>query len=199
MNGETQHPPAGRVVLLTRDRALVAREPSTAATVCTPTAYEAAAELLAGGVAVLVIDLRAFSGAHLRLLEIARESGAVLIATGTPRLPVVAQALTATPLTQRGDVPAAIERALASRGGATPAPLGAPSPIEVALAGPEGKMIDLSAAAWDTPPPIEIATPAPARPAQPPQGLYQSDRLPQTRNAPLLSQAELSALLEGPQ
>ncbi|MCE5327342.1 MAG: hypothetical protein LLG01_13120 [Planctomycetaceae bacterium] len=217
MSGDLQHPLTGRVVFLTRDRALVGREPAAWRAVYVPTAYEAAAELLAGPTAALVIDLRALSGVHLRLLEIARQNGAALIATGAPRLPVIAHALNGTLIVQRGELTAAIEAALSRRANEPP-PTGAavPSLIEVALAGPDGKPIDLSAAAWDNPlpmepppaqaqPPAAAAPPetaAPQRPAQPPadgQGVYRSDRgLDAARDAALLTAAELSALLEGP-
>ena len=45
-------------------------------------AYEAAAELLAGPAAVLVVDLRLLRPGHARLIEIARQAGAELLGVG---------------------------------------------------------------------------------------------------------------------
>ncbi|MCJ7543217.1 MAG: hypothetical protein MUP47_01420 [Phycisphaerae bacterium] len=51
---------------------------------CIPTAsaYEAAAELLAGPAAALVVDLRVLRPSHVRLIEIARKAGAELLGVG---------------------------------------------------------------------------------------------------------------------
>jgi hypothetical protein len=70
---------SARVVVFSHDSALgrFGRE-----VVRVASAYEAAAELLDGGVRVLVIDLRALTDRHVRLLDVAREMGVEMLAVG---------------------------------------------------------------------------------------------------------------------
>lgn len=72
---------AGRVVVLSRDEAFCASA-GTAQFLRVGNAYEAVAELLAAPCAALVIDLRTLNLRHVRLLEIARDSGAEILACG---------------------------------------------------------------------------------------------------------------------
>ena len=69
-----------RVVVFSHDSALgrFGRE-----VVRVASAYEAAAELLGGGVRALVIDLRALTDRHVRLLDVAREMGVEMLAVGS--------------------------------------------------------------------------------------------------------------------
>ena len=104
-----------RVVILSRDPALAADELRDVAgaevhgiRVASP--YEAAAEMLAAPVSVLLADLRSLSRRHLRLLEIARELDVEILAVGTLPSGLTAEQLSGVRLLSMRDLPAAIAR-----------------------------------------------------------------------------------------
>ncbi len=92
------------------DRALRA-----AGLTCTrvPTAYEAAAEILRGPVAVLVIELRLLHRRHGRLLELARRHGVEILGVGGLLPNLDADALSGVRLVGRAVLCDEIRRALA--------------------------------------------------------------------------------------
>ena len=88
-SSESMNPPAERqgrrVVILTRDSLFCAPPAGQAVAyemIRVPTAYEAAAEIMAAPAMALVIDLRAMSMRHARLVEIARRMDVEILATG---------------------------------------------------------------------------------------------------------------------
>ncbi len=85
MNGRQTTPQPRRAVVFTScapGQGLGGPVESAPGCVPTPSAYEAAAELLAGPATALVVDLRLLRPAHIRLIEIARRVGAELVGVG---------------------------------------------------------------------------------------------------------------------
>src|ERR1035437_4260581 len=80
VNGPRSTLAVGRAVVLSRNAAFCPDSPARCVVV--PCAYEAAAELLAAPTLALVIDLRALGRRHLRLLDIARQLGVEILASG---------------------------------------------------------------------------------------------------------------------
>jgi len=122
-----------RVVIFSRDPALARAELAelsapAGVVVRVSSAYEAAAEILADPPAALVLDLRALTGRHVRLLEIARERHVEMLAVGALPSDLTADELSGVRLTARKDLAGAIERLTArpSR------PAGRPEPIPAA-------------------------------------------------------------------
>lgn len=77
---------AAKVVLFARaDQSLRAATGRAEGVVRTPTAYEAAAELLAGPTAALVVELPLLTPYHCRLLRLAGELGVAVLGVGSPR------------------------------------------------------------------------------------------------------------------
>lgn len=90
---------------------------------CVPTAsaYEAAAELLAGPVAALVVDLRVLRPGHVRLIEMARKAGAELFGVGPLPAWASSDQLGGMRLVGRGQLADAL-RATAARSRPAPRP-----------------------------------------------------------------------------
>ena len=88
MTGPDPVSPPLRVVVVSDDPKLRARAMYLRADgwrlAFAPTGYEAAAELLAGPVAALLVDLRALTPRHEGLLELAREAGAAAYGIAGP-------------------------------------------------------------------------------------------------------------------
>lgn len=78
------------------------------ACVGTATAYEAAAEVLAGGVLALVIDLRVMTPGQMPLLRIARDRQVEILAVGSLPFGVGADDLSGVRLTSRADLPGVV-------------------------------------------------------------------------------------------
>ena len=72
-------------------------------------AYEAAAEILAAPTAALVIDLRAMGPRHVRLIEIARQMGVEMFASGALPIGMSAEELSGVRLVAGRDLPAMLE------------------------------------------------------------------------------------------
>ena len=87
------------------------------ALVFVPSPYEAAAELIAEPALALVIDLRLMGRRHLRLLRIARERGAEMLAVGAVPAGLSAEDLSGIRLVARADLKAALEGLLHDREG----------------------------------------------------------------------------------
>ncbi len=139
----------GRVVVLTRDGfRLDAGLPEVAAAysggICVATGYEAAAELFAAPVRALVIDLSLLTRRHLRLMELARDLSAEVLAVGSVPTGFGSEQLSGVRLVSRADLPKLLERLLES----APSP---PAPDEA-----------------DTAPAIEPREEAPQPPAEKP-------------------------------
>ena len=96
-----------RVVVFSRDPALGGAELAGLAGAPAPvrvsSAYEAAAEILADPPAALVIDLRALTARHVRLLEIARSRQVHMLAVGALPSGLTADDLNGVRLTARSD------------------------------------------------------------------------------------------------
>ena len=103
-----------RVVVLSRDAAFAElqdrRFDTNGRVLRVPSGYEAAAEILAEPTAALVIDLRALSGRHLRLLEVARAAGVEMLLVGPIPSGADSDAFGGARLVARSDLPAAIRR-----------------------------------------------------------------------------------------
>lgn len=115
--------------------------------------YEAAAELLADGADLLVVDLARLSAAHVPLLDLARRRAVPVLAFGTPRADI--SDLSHVRLTTAGNLVAAA-RAIARVAKAADAPAKVEtkeSPASVAPAAPEPKA---EPAPEKTPPPAKL-------------------------------------------
>jgi hypothetical protein len=118
-----------RVVVLSADapvRAALAEAAPGVRCAAVQSAYEAAAELVAGGAAALVVDLRLMSPRHLRLLQIARQRGVELLAVGGIPASLTAEDLSGVRFVARADLRATLERILAGDS-ASPASAAIPS------------------------------------------------------------------------
>ncbi|MCD6365269.1 MAG: hypothetical protein J7M14_05285 [Planctomycetes bacterium] len=106
----------GRAVILSRDGSLEASLRSNGAVrlrfVSVRSAYEAAAEILAGPAVAMIVDLRILSPRNLRLLEIARDLNVELLAVGALPLHMTADDLSGVRLLSRRDIIGALETAL---------------------------------------------------------------------------------------
>ncbi len=94
-----------RVVALLGDDAQIDGIPPEVECVFVSSPYEAAAELLVAPTAALVADLRWLRGRHLRLLEIARQMGAEVMAVGTVPMSVTSEDLSGVRLIARSQLP----------------------------------------------------------------------------------------------
>jgi len=189
-----------RVVVLSRDARLVLRlaelcgpavEPVRAAS-----GYEAAAEILATEVTVLVIDFRSLPSAHARLLDLAHQMDVEMLGVGSTPGTLPIERLSGVRLVSWGDLPAAVlrlvgaarERDRAPAPGADVAPPQSAEPAEL----PEPAAVLLG----DLPalePVVEPPTPERER-AEPPEP-EPAQAEPQTPDQ-LLTPEELTALLE---
>jgi len=120
MDAESKSAQAARLVYLTRDAALVDRtvrseQAATVQTISVPSAYEAAAEMLAAPTAALVIDLRAMSGRHGGLLSMARELNVETLGFGPLPTGLARDQVAGLRLVRQEDLPAAISEALAKQ------------------------------------------------------------------------------------
>jgi len=177
------------IVVLTRDAALAARlEALGNGARCTVVAsgYEAAAEILAGPVAALVVDFRALGPAHVRLLGLARRRSVELLGMGKPPEGLSIAQLSGMRLVSADDLPAAIRRAAAP----PPAPA-APPAVEVPPTVAEAELAQTDAPSEGSYVPVE---PSPV--AQPPRA--EAEGVTQVSSSPrsLLTPEELAALLE---
>jgi hypothetical protein len=135
-------------------------------TVRVATAYEAAAELLAAPTAALVVDLRLVAGLHLRLLAVARQMGAEVLAVGAVPAGLTAEDLSGVRLMARS----ALAKTLADLRGAP--------------AGQSPRPIEPPAAPASEPEPIE---PEPAEPVSQPLGREDGQYLTEQSVADLLN------------
>lgn len=103
-----------RVVVLSRDRGFAELQggaaPASEQIVRVPNGYEATAEILAEDAAALLIDLRALGSRHLRLLEVARETGVEMLVVGTMPAGMSSDVLSGARLLARSDLPDTIGR-----------------------------------------------------------------------------------------
>lgn len=115
--------PGVLVVVLSRDAAAERRMTrlldGSVRCVWVPTAYEAAAEILASPVEAIVVDFRALSARHLRVLRIARDMQVEVLGVGSPAADVQADRLSGVRLVSWADLPSALER-LGASGGQVP-------------------------------------------------------------------------------
>lgn len=200
-----------RVVVLSRDAVLASRlveacapAAAVAAVAC---GFEAAAEVLAAPVAVLVIDFRCLPPAHERLLDLARELEVEVLGVGATPTGIAIDRLSGVRLVSRDDLAVFVVRSLdIAASPAEPEARELPTPIELPENEPEAwpeAEAEVEAVAESAPPvagaPASEAPrgngrrgPAAPRPAWP-----EADDQPELR-APsqLLSPEELSALLE---
>jgi hypothetical protein len=126
MNGRGTSSQRSGVVLLSRDVVLA----SWLRYLCAPSVrvvavgsgYEAAAEVLASPAEALVIDFRAMSAAHQRLLDTARALGMQILGIGKVPSELSADALSLVRLVSQADLPDALREVLSSQAaGAAPA------------------------------------------------------------------------------
>lgn len=160
-------------------------------------AYEAAAELVAaahappnGPVLALVVDLRLLSHRHLRLLQIARQGGAEVLAVGGIPPGLTAEDLSGVRLLARAELPAMLRKL------AQPPAERRSSPSPPPSAADEGRYVsDAPVPEADEPeaaPPVEPAQAEPAAPLpgdSPPRAARADPRI-------ILTKEELAALLE---
>lgn len=108
-----------RVVILSPEslRAVCADLAPTVECVSVASPYEAAAEIIAEAAMAIVVDLRLMAPRHLRLLQIARERGAEVLAVGGIPAGLTAEDLSGVRLTARADLKAALEAVLRAREG----------------------------------------------------------------------------------
>ncbi len=107
-----------RVVVLSRDPALGSRLRG----VCergvevarVPSGYEAGAEILAAPVAAMVIDFRALSAAHGRLLDVARRMDVAMFGVGPLPIGMSTEELSGIFLVSTVDLPGALDRLAAA-------------------------------------------------------------------------------------
>lgn len=179
-------PPAGRVVVLSNDPSLRAElaRPGLDLT-ATPTAYQAAAEIIAEKPLVLVIDLKALSKNDLKLLDLAKTLGCPLAGVGDAPRWLDAQGLRMFARAQASQALAEFAQA--------PEPTPEPAPAE--------QPAQQAEQAGEPEPEQEFAVSPP--PARPPQGGYQPQGDPsppepieRINPSTLLTADELSALLE---
>lgn len=112
--------PAVRVVVLSRDTALAwigraCSEAQRMRIVSAPSAFEAAAEILAEPTAALLIDFRAMGHQDIRLLGIARQMDVALLGIGTLPGGFSTDELSGVRLVSRKDLPAALARIAAEQ------------------------------------------------------------------------------------
>lgn len=119
MNAPAQGYRARRVVALVPPGILPPLPPSVRAVV-THSGYEAAAELLAGGAAVLLIDLSRITPVHAPLLGLARRMGASVVAFGSVAAPITGEALSGVRVVPAGQAAQAVAEALADAGDLLP-------------------------------------------------------------------------------
>ena len=115
MDGGRKSSRNGRVIVLSRDSALVAavrRIDGRTEPVFVSTAYEAAAEILAASASALVLDLRLVGPRHARLLGIARDRQLAMFAIGALAAGMTTEDLNGIRLVARGDLATALEAAL---------------------------------------------------------------------------------------
>ncbi len=143
-------------------------------TVYVPTAYEAAAEMLAAPTVALVADLRLVGRRHLRLLAIARQMGVEVFAVGVVPTGLTGEDLSGVRMIALADLPEALRRL---------AEADWPAPSEPKPAAPAEAPADLA---------TKEAAPQPAAPpVEPPV-----EKSPPSSPSALLTPEELSALLE---
>lgn len=237
MAGRAASSDSSRIVVFSRDPAFCGRDGAAprAACVACASAYEAASEILAAPAAALLLDLRALSMAHLRLLDIARQMGLEILASGPLPSGMTSEHLSGVRLVSQKNLPAVLA-GLAERP-AEPSPDEHTTTEQAVGESVAGKLMD-DEPAVDEPvdsepmsddepvddesmanePMSNEPAPRPTRPDCPPQA-DASQPAPATSNyvshrprqgpsrpaatgghaGPLLSDAELSALLENEQ
>lgn len=191
MNGPEQTVSACRVVVLSREPGLISPHQAAASggrCVRVDSAYEAAAEILAAAPAALVVDLRALSSDHVRLLEIARQAAVALYVTGTVRSGLDADALDGATFVRRSELSRAIAEVLAARRPDTEAPAAPAVVLVPAKAAPDPEKAREPAAE------AEAAEDASGSfQSRPPSSLLKSI---EDMGSVVLTPEELSALLE---
>lgn len=104
--------PRPRAVVLSRDAEFVARVRKTCGddvdAIAVPSGYQAAAEILDAGAAVLVVDFRSLGKAHVRLLDVARSRGVELLCVGAIPAGITAANLNRVRLATEEDVAGAL-------------------------------------------------------------------------------------------
>jgi len=126
--------PRPRVVILSREGAAITSmladvQPRPRCSVVA-TAYEAAAELLARPAAAIVIDMRAISRRHIRLLVIARQLEVEMLALGAIPLGMTSDDLSGARLVAMRDLSSAVQR-LSAPPEAPVVPLEAVEPVQL--------------------------------------------------------------------
>jgi hypothetical protein len=173
-----------RAVVLSRDEGFC-RSPRLRC-VRADSAYEAAAELLAGPCLALVIDLRAMSVRHLRLLEVARKLGLEVLACG-PLGPVMdSDQLAGVRLVARPELAAELERlaeaeappeedaaAMPEQAAGGPMPMSQAAPVQGQPSAPRESLAQDRTSGQAAPQAVEQA----ADSIEPPLPLSPSDRL----------------------
>jgi len=191
MNGDDISSGSSRVVVLSRDVALagaVRCDTDGAAYQCAGTSgpYEAAAELLAGPVLALVLDLRCLTPRHLRLLSIARENHVEVLAVGSLPFGITTTDLSGVRLTAVNDLPDELRRLARVGPAAARAPATGTGPAPEAAPEVEAPREPLVRAAPAGPPKQPVQTGGPRA----------SGERPAHRPTDLLTDEELAALLE---
>jgi len=187
-----------RVVVFSREPRAVepdaASLPPAVELVRVTSGYEAAAEVLAGPVAAVVVDLRALTARHARLVGLARRHGAEVWAVGRLAAETDAEDLSGLRLVSRGDLPAMLSAlAPAEAPAAEPPAPPAPEPAQARAAEPaSGLPADRQAGRYV--PASEPPRPKPAAtsPAPPPPASAAAAPEP----GRLLTAEELATLLE---
>lgn len=216
MTGRTASDGARRVIVLSADRECIPAENAGAPYVCTFVThpYQAAAEVLTGAVAALVVDLRMLPGRHRRLLQIARNAGAEVLAIGALPAGLQCDELSGVRLVAKADLPGLLkqtaERVAAVAAQPEPSPSPVPGPTEdedltaVARQEIEDASTDESSRQGDlcppTPPSMRVEVDLHLVPAKSPGKTPPApDESTVTHPVGLLSDEELTALLENEQ
>ncbi len=117
-------PAQPRIVVFSRGRATdpheLGKAMSPAQVIAAPSAYEAAAEVLAAPTAALVVDLSLLEPRHTRLITIARRAGAEVLAVGSGGVGIDAEALSGARLVAKGQLVAELKRLMQSAGESIP-------------------------------------------------------------------------------
>jgi pyruvate/2-oxoglutarate dehydrogenase complex dihydrolipoamide acyltransferase (E2) component len=171
MNGRDTSSQRSGAVMLTRDVVLA----SWLGYLCAPSVrvvsvasgYEAAAEILASPAEILVIDFRAMSSTHQRLLDTARGLGMQILGMGKVPSDISPEALSRVRLVSQADLPEALREALSLGAAAPQTGAAAASASAAAPAGAALQARAQQAAPIPSPPATKPAAVAADRPAEP--------------------------------
>ena len=184
-----------RVVVFSRDESLYAaakQKLPAVRWVRAPGAYEAAAELMSAPALALVLDLRAMSLRHLRLLGIAREMDVEILALGMLPAGLNTELLSGVRFVSSADLPAAVGKLVLEQHLTHPAASQTPAPQSSAQPEPEE---EVEPSDQETIEPPQTAAPnIRLTPAKSPEDSEQNDQ--RIKPSELLTSEELAALLE---